>query len=672
LDIIKLSVDPTTTALTAAPITQFSAIGNNNIVATTEANQQLVAQRLAVMHTSTGLSYLIVQGGSGNVTDTTLINQVRAMPLVDDPTNSATHGTLADINTPLVDGVFQTPAAAPGDLLTMTNPAAIVGDPANIPTDLQTLIVSITDMVVVGDTVYIAINNGTFGYVLCSQALFNADGTIARWTPWAQRATPVNAFPGIDMPNTTSQHSGKVAFFAVDSATGNVWLVEGDTNRLVGLVSWTTVFESESLPAVLNSNFTQGCYSALDLHQKTILIGLNNNNYSLFGGPSSVAFARTRDETLSATSPAGTVTDFTTAQNFLMTYLPQGNLPVVTLEYTSGSQNNYFLAGTPQGLYVFCNTVSRQGFAPTDLTTLDQPPFTNSSWQLAPSSVLQKAIVDLTCAENNIYIITFDPADSNALYHLYAIAPGSKTDINNTFGDSNIRLLATSNTDSFEGIVSFNACAIVHTGTETTAPALMPEQLILATNQGMWISTADQSGTNKGIASAQDETDAAWQQVAELENQFFNGIGQIDTPIKHTTWPFYVTQQSSCNQTLAAVLTQLSQAGNSSNTTPAAPLFNPLNFNNASFNPSTITVDPIIYFWSDGARRFFIFNTQELAGIYSKIAVIPYDTTDSDFSVPYFVNDVAVNQESQFYWIRSIGDLGIILAGTNNGVISLQ
>jgi hypothetical protein len=663
---VRLHVDSTVKNLIAQPITQTTAIDGNNIIAIVGPNQILSTERLAVMHTSTGLSYLIVQATTGSSTN------LFALPLVDDP-ESANHGALANKNGPLIDGIFKTPATALGDLPNTGDIAAQVGDSANIPTDLQNFIGIITDMVVVGDTVYVSIRsqNNRFGYVLSSQALFNADGTIARWTPWAARAVPVNAFGDINMPDSNSDHSGKVAFFSVDPATGKVWIVEGDTNRLVGLVTWTTSFTNNSLPAVLNKYFINGCYSSLDLHHKTALIGLNKNNYSLFGGLSLIAFARTRDEALSATSPAGTITDFSIAENFLVTTLPVGNIPVTNLEYTSGNDNNYFLAGTPQGLYIFADKMTGAGFVPSDLTTVDQPPFTTSSWQLAPADELKKAIVSIVCSEDNIYVIIFDPTNTENAYQLLAIDPGGKTNIQDTFGATNIRTLATSKQGAFEKIESFNSCAIVHTGPETTAAALMPEQLLLATNQGMWITQASQAGSDKGTASAQDETDAAWAPLDELNHEFFNGIGTIDTPIQHTAWPFYITRSSACSASLASILTQVSQAGNASNDTPPPP-FDPQNFNTNMLNNDFKTLYPIIYFWTDGARRFFIFNIPQFPAAISKMAVIPFDATNSTINVPFFIDDAAINTESQFYWIRSIGDLGIILAGTDSGVISLE
>lgn len=663
---VRLSIDETVGNIVAKPITQTTAIDNNNIVATVGANQILVTEKLSVMHTSTGLSYLIVKAFVQGIDST----NIYALPLVDNP-SSNDHGSLANKNAPLIDGVFKTAASNQGDLPNINDPAAQVGDPANIPSDLQNFIGRVTDMVVSGDTVYLSIAGGSndqFGYVITSQALFNADGTIARWTPWASRAAPVNAFPGITMPDTNNEHSGKVLFFAVDSVTGNMWLVEGDTNRLVGLVSWTNSFIKNSLPYTLNTYFTNGCFSSLDLHHKTSLIGLNNNNYSLFGGLSTIAFARTRDEALSSTSPAGTITNFADPENFLVTHLNQGNVPITSLEYTSGNSNNYFIAGSQAGLYIFANQSTGKGFAPADLTVLNEPPFSSGAWQLAPAKELQKAIISVVCAENNIYAITFDPSNTTNSYNLIAINPAGKTSVQDTFSDANIRVLATSNKDTFEGIENFNSCAIIHNGSETTQPSLMPEQIVLATNQGMWITNASTEGIDKGTASSQNETDANWQSFNELTSQFFNGIGTIDTPIQHTVWPFYLTNLSACANSLNSILTQTSQ---SFKTTPPPP-FDPINFNTNTLFSSLNTFDPIVYFWTDGARRFFIFTTSSFPSSTSKIAVIPFSTTKQTLNQPYFINTPAINSDTQFYWIRSIGDLGIILAGTDSGVTALQ
>lgn len=658
--IARLYFDPATGSLTPTAILNFNAIDGDNIVGNNILGTQLQIKKIGVMHTSTGGTYLIVARQQG----------IFGLPLVDTPENLADHGKLANANQAVTDGKFTIPATSPGELLTLSSLAAMVGDPNNIPNDLNAafaLSTSVyTDMQVIGDTVYLGIKNNSFGYVLSSQALFDENGKIVRWTPWSQRAVPVNCFPGIDMPATDVEHSGKVDFFSIDLVEGRAWIVEGDTGRLVGRTEWTDYFESPSLCFMLNQKLSKGCLSSLDLHHKHSLIGLNKNNYCLFGGMSTVVFARTRDEALSATSPAGTISDYTDPKNLITTYLPEKNLPVTNLEYTAENKNNYFLAATPKGLYVFGSDAAGTGFNAADLDTVDQAPFATGSWILAPAEALQKSIVSICCAQANIYIITFDPDDTNGVYKLFSINPVAKTTIDTAFSSSNLVLLAQTTQNSFTSIKAFLAAAIVHTPNSPADSAInMAEQLFVATNQGVWVSKST-AGTH-GLAYSIDDATAHWQQISTFEKNLFQGIGTIDTPVQHTVWPFMIPQASACNFNLQSTINQISNTD-----VGQMPDFVPFDFNSNSFNPVLKTLEPIRFFWTDGARRFFIFSDLRFAQPAGALAALPFDTASVLINDPYFFKDAAVLHHNQFYWIRTIHDLGIILAGTEKGVISLQ
>ena len=646
--LVKLYIDSATGKLIAKPAVKFNAVNGDNIVATTIVNQSIIANKIAVMHTSTGPSYLVVSKDLG----------FYALPLVNSPELIDDHGMLAAINQNLSNGNFTTPATFSGDLFQSIDISCRIGDPDNMPADLTAAFnVSsgsiLTDMQVVGDTVYISIKNANFGYVLSSQALFDEQGRIVRWTPWSQRAVPANCFPGLAMPGTGVSHSGKVNFFSIDTVDGKAWIVEGDTGRLVGRTEWTVNFLETDLAYMINKHLNKGCLSALDLHHKSSLIGLNKNNYCLFGGISTVAFARTRDQDLSIISPAGTISDYTDPANFVVTYLPGKNIPVTSLEYTAETSNNYFLAGTQNGVYIFGSDQNGTGFNASDLSTIDSSPFNSGSWILAPADELQKPIVSLCCAQANIYIVTYDPDDAKGAYKLYRLDPKGKTTISDTFISSNLKLLAQTKQNSFEKTKVFFNVGIAHTPSdESDDPRTMPEQLFLATNNGLWQST---SNSPQGITDATNDADSAWQLITTFQYNLFQGIGTIDVPVQHTMWPFMVPRSSACEVSLRSDINQISLAQNEIVTD-----FAPVDFNTNSYVNFLNTLDPIRYFWTDGARRFFIFSDLRFGQTGSAMASLPYDTQNSMVDDPYFFNESAVLRSNQFYWIKIIHDLGIV------------
>jgi hypothetical protein len=88
--------------------------------------------------------------------------------------------------------------------------------------------------------------------------------------------------------------------------------------------------------------------------------------------------------------------------------------------------------------------------------------------------------------------------------------------------------------------------------------------------------------------------------------------------------------------------------------------------------PAFQDLDPIIYFWTDGARRFFIFNRQQDPSDQTKLAVIPFNATEVGVESPAIITLPAIADFKRFFWVRPIGAQGAILAGTESGVASLQ
>lgn len=183
----------------AAPVGAFAG---NNMVGTTNAATTITLNRVTTMRTTTRLDYAIVAGeiGAGAATS------VRALPLVNNKNNAATHGTIAD-NTqtlsPLTILGFQTPATTPAQMVnSTTNPVgpAVVGG-GNLPDPLGEVFVQ-------GDAVFATTTTNPAIYY--SRALFDEQGKIRSWTAW-QRAQMF-----FDAANAAQQYGG----FLVDAQSG--------------------------------------------------------------------------------------------------------------------------------------------------------------------------------------------------------------------------------------------------------------------------------------------------------------------------------------------------------------------------------------------------------------------------------------------------------------------
>jgi hypothetical protein len=183
-----------------APADVFMGL-SDTIIGATGSSQTVLLFHVKTMHTSTGLSYLIVAGNNG--VPGTVGNVVFSVPLTDKSNNKdfntdVTHGTLANAHaepqTFFKNGIFSsraftTPAMAVGDLLVNTDTAAQVGG-GTLPLAANS---QISDLFIVEDAVFASIatdyDGGTTEPGLYkSQAIFNEDGAIAAWSKWERVA----------------------------------------------------------------------------------------------------------------------------------------------------------------------------------------------------------------------------------------------------------------------------------------------------------------------------------------------------------------------------------------------------------------------------------------------------------------------------------------------------
>ncbi|HXW86407.1 MAG TPA: hypothetical protein VEK38_03645, partial [Candidatus Bathyarchaeia archaeon] len=582
----------------------------------------------------------------------------------------------------------------PADLFNVDNVQAIIG---NGPFPLQEDADPINQMTVIGDTVYVAPGGSTNAGVFFSQALFGSDGKIVRWTPWSLRATPQTAFAQISSGQVTT---GSVAFFAVDTTTGNLFMVDNETQTFAGVSSWITPQTTQTLNPITNeitqtlspdlvsqvSNvLVNGCYCVLDLNSSTRGLQNTNQSYALFGGSDIVIFTVT-GTTPQAGPPAVVTEDFTLPANFLATQLPQSG-PVYLLAYTQQpTQNlddenlgdiNYFFAATQNGLFAFAGP-NGQGFDAAVLSTLNMPPFSTGSWQKISS--LPGIPVDIQCNGTNLYILMAKPQYNQAtVYTIYNIDLEAKTNLSLLFAPENVQyIIAQTGVGIFENVSTFFGMQLIATGQEsmiTTNQANYERaQMVLATNQGFFVSQANQDPALSlthalGITTAADQTAAAWTLIATPSPVAYSDVFSIATPVQHTVWTASIDDLYNFKTYDRSSIHQISGNGNATGSAALFTTFQPEPFN--SNNPSVATLDPIINFWTDGARRFFTINQFTSPYFKTQIAVFPYNSLALGITAFSPLQNPTLDEIARFFFAQTVGPTGLVCVGTDSGIVAL-
>jgi hypothetical protein len=342
------------------------------------------------------------------------------------------------------------------------------------------------------------------------------------------------------------------------------------------------------------------------------------------------------------------------------------------LEYarqlSSEGNQNYFFAGTDNGLQVF--SVNGNGFNANTLGTLDNAPFTSGSWT-SVGKFIGSSVIDVKTSGQSLYVLTQELTENPKnpfIYSLYNIS--FQPTISAMFTSSNISLIARTGVDIFANVNSFYAIQIIATGNPNANPE-NKEQLILATNQGLFYSDADQSA-GTGIIQATDQTDADWQVINGTNKTVYYTLSGMDVPIRNTVWPSTIEDQFLAKTFERSAILQLSGNGNATGNAFVAPTFDPEFFNANQSIPAFKTIDPITYFWSDGARRYFILKLVSDPVNKNQIAVIPFDPINWTLPKPTVLTMPIVDTTNRFYFIKMIGATGILVAGTDRGIIGLQ
>jgi len=386
---------------------------NNSIVGASDG-EAVSLYKVRGMHTSTGLDYLIVNGGnneSGTTGIRSVANQVYAIPLVNENTigssswkTSDTHGTAAATNQQptttcnseterFIMRRFTTPATAAAQMVTTSDLAAKVGAGVLpiIPTSAPTDPMVIKDLFVVGDSVYVCIaasyaeaggliqEPGIFH----SRAIFDQYGAIAAWTPWER----VNGSDNFAYAATMDQYGN--FWFLTGSADDQVKIVKKTLwgfGELDGLLGGTTTSSSVGLVSVLGQQFPTDeggiqAISSFDAHESSAEIphsGLDGKTIMLACGRYKLAFVLTGDDSQATGTIQPYTGDFSTGlatgtngnfpsgsgRVYMMTGGDLGQIGLLTTQTIfSNDTHSWIAVGGTNGLAILSDATG-QGFAP--------------------------------------------------------------------------------------------------------------------------------------------------------------------------------------------------------------------------------------------------------------------------------------------------------------------
>ncbi|NDH09254.1 MAG: hypothetical protein EBY16_06515 [Gammaproteobacteria bacterium] len=637
--LLIMNVNTTTGSLTpvaiktnpAATWTDFQGGAAGNMIGDIHANAvatNLAVSNLGIMHTSTGMHYLILNGGNGLAAVNG--NQVWALPLVSPGYTGA--GTLADVTSV----GFSVQANLAASLYTTASIPAIVGN-AVLPWQVSTIP---TCMQVVGDTVYISNGVDAGGTdesgIMYSQAIFGAEGKIVRWTRW-EKAAP--AAMGTYNNAVAAATDGSINLFGVDARSGRIWSVPEQTGqnganvlgaRMVKLSNWA---DTLALPAdtangtlaaalALPANLPEGVWSVYNVGRSSVNFGAATTAaYTVFGGQGKVAFARTDIKAASVLAYQVTPpTDFTLAANLLTTTLPAGAGVVQCLGYSHwavGAADGYFFAGTNAGLYAY-SLAAGGGFTPNlPLAGLNAAPWSTAGNLWTQIANVTGAVRKIRSIGNKVYILARDNNAGVITDTLYGVSVRVTVALIN----ANIETLAVSGTGNLANATVINDFEIVSwTSGSPTATAAVGgdlEQVILATNDGLY-----QSQALLGLNAAANTTQtlALWTQVdQDAAFTLLHSQNRLEAPTSFVG--SYIADNSDGKGTFTKSLVNQFIAQGPSVTS------NPIDFTDnviTDIFPSIVTS-----YWSDGARRF--------------ISTAPGDGTLNLQTLPYKVDSANFN-----------------------------
>lgn len=405
---------------------------------------------------------------------------------------------------------------------------------------------------------------------------------------------------------------------------------------------------------------------------------------------------------------------------------------VTSLEYSRRSESegntNYFFAGTANGLYVFADP-NGNGFDVSTFGLLSTTPFTTGKWHKI--ATLSGPITDIKTSGNTLYVMTFETSCERPFYS--EIKRIDFTDnINTMFTPGNITTIAISGPTptprALQNTLLFTQMEIIQTSEDATE-----EELVLTTNNGIFQSKRTggvQDATSEtdadwtillsntlfyGIGAIDNASlmSTVWPFSAQdacgyrtFERSSIHQLnGQIDPTPTFNFVPSFFNHIITCDS--CACTSQCDEPATfCCPETAKTPCQEATTVCSQSCEGECCCVIPEIvnnpcsdlklfekinYFWSDGGRRFFIITptNSKLACLpccgksscnccpqqnLRYLEVTPFNTCAWNVCDPIetVLRDCVLRTQSAFYWVRPIGMTGIILAGTQTGVVALE
>ncbi len=391
--------------------------------------------------------------------------------------------------------------------------------------------------------------------------------------------------------------------------------------------------------------------------------------------------------------------------NYMVTTLPSDTSMVTALGFTSDNTNQpqdtadgFFLAGTVKGnLYAWANTTTGAGPKPcgstgfyfTNFGPLDPTTF---SWQQVPG--ISGVPMKIESKGNSTYILTRATGPLGVMIDTLYRIPALLTTVADL--GANAVIIATSSTGSLSAATQFLDFCIVSINTVTGAgPNLIAittqEQILLATDHGLFISQKV-----NGVQAAVSQADAVWTAVPQnisptsepsllyIYNMIFspNRTRNPQSPIVAYNRDGFLVNATTGIITDSPGTTlehsTLQQFCFSTNTTTSACI--PATDYTSSDTTFFPELSPIQKYWSDGGRRLYIAQPPVSDGTINALYSLPFNVGTEAVTYPtdwYAVCELRPLQSYlqntlTFYWISMVGDSGVIMAGTNRGVIALE
>ncbi len=680
----------------ATSITAATQGGAKIVVA--QRNNRVQLRRIRTLHTSAGYPYLIVQGGTDSAAADTQFNRIRAVPLV--RANSPYAGRLAVNDLDCADTPVATGATANDALPLSADANSTVVGGGVLPADAAA---NITDMQVVGSTVYVAIDvaaNGTNAPGLYySQAILNDIGKVANWTDWAKVVK--------DETSGTARTVARCYRFAVDAAGGRIWTVPGgaaEVNRtLVKMTTWANSGATSTLQGQINGilNGTP-CYSYFDLNN-TVRNFANGtgivSRIAFFGGMNKVCVAQLATGTAAAfgSAPSFEVqTDLTNAANSavdISTGLENAG-PIVALGWTglaTGGNTNFFLAGSPRGLYAFRKNTALGGRTGFNIISINgggellgatnAVPFTGTfaAWELTG---LTEPVLNIVTDNATAYIhtrtINASGVSIDRVYRLIAPATGTVAALTDAANLVKIAETGAGSAGTLTNVRCINGIALVAQNAGGTQ-----NELALATDQGVYMSRG-------GNIIASTEGDAAFTRVSapvEVRNLSSNHHSRIPATIWGTEQA--TSRYNQPGTVVGSYSTQedLLHLG----TNAAATITTGINFDGFNTNTANVFGDLSLVakapggmptshgFFSDGAFRVMLSDDFDGNSPHDVIRFLPWDVSSnlqgynisSLITIPdAALQTTATNPLSEIYWVHRIA--GHLCVGYDKGLAVLS